>query len=67
MGSFSYLNDVHMTLLKSLRSAAQNLQDNFADLSNFNTQNVAEMAYMFYYCYSLTMLNVSNFNTQKNV
>ena len=25
-----YLNDVHMTLLKSLRSAAQNLQDNFA-------------------------------------
>ena len=34
------------------------------NLSNFNTQNVTNMEYMFYSCISLTNLNLSNFNTQ---
>ena len=33
-------------------------------LSNFNTQNVTNMSYMFYYCNSLAKINISNFNTQ---
>ena len=34
------------------------------NLSNFNTQNVTDMSYMFHKCSSLTNLNLSNFNTQ---
>ena len=34
------------------------------DLSNFNTQNVTNMSWMFDCCESLTNLNLSNFNTQ---
>ena len=34
------------------------------NLSNFNTQNVTDMSYMFCDCKSLTNLNLSNFNTQ---
>jgi len=34
------------------------------DLSNFNTQNVTNMAYMFSGCSSLKEINLSNFNTQ---
>ena len=34
------------------------------DFSNFNTQNVTNMEYMFYNCYSLTSLDLSYFNTQ---
>ena len=34
------------------------------DLSNFNTQNVTNMASMFDGCISLTNVNLSNFNTQ---
>ena len=34
------------------------------NLSNFNTQNVTTMSYMFYDCKSLTNINLSNFNTQ---
>ena len=30
---------------------------------NFNTSNVTDMSLMFYYCSSLTSLNLSNFNT----
>ena len=30
------------------------------DLSNFNTQNVTNMSYMFYKCSSLTNINLSN-------
>ena len=33
------------------------------NLSNFNTNNVIDMRYMFYECSSLTSLNLSNFNT----
>ena len=33
------------------------------NLSNFNTNNVNDMAYMFCRCYSLEELNLSNFNT----
>ena len=33
------------------------------NLSNFNTNNVNDMRYMFSYCSSLTSLNLSNFNT----
>ena len=33
------------------------------NLSNFNTNNVADMSYMFYECSSLKELNLSNFNT----
>ena len=33
------------------------------NLSNFNTNNVTDMSYMFYKCSSLTSLNLSNFNT----
>ena len=33
------------------------------DLSNFNTNNVTNMSYMFSNCSSLTSLNLSNFNT----
>ena len=33
------------------------------NLSNFNTNNVNNMSYMFYDCSSLTSLNLSNFNT----
>ena len=33
------------------------------NLSNFNTNNVTDMGYMFYKCSSLTNLNLSNFNT----
>ena len=35
------------------------------DVSNFNTQNVEDMSYMFNVCIRLTSLNVSNFDTQK--
>ena len=35
------------------------------NVSNFNTQNVENMSYMFSDCNSLTSLDVSNFNTQK--
>ena len=34
------------------------------DLSSFNTQNVADMSYMFNGCASLTSIDISNFNTQ---
>ena len=34
------------------------------NLSNFNTQNVTDMGYMFYECSSLTSIYLSNFNTQ---
>ena len=34
------------------------------NLSNFNTQNVIDMSYMFYQCSSLKNVNISNFNTQ---
>ena len=34
------------------------------NLSNFNTQNVTNMSYMFNYCSSLTNIDLSNFNTQ---
>ena len=37
---------------------------NKLNLSNFNTQNVTNMACMFSDCCSLTNLNLSNFNTQ---
>ena len=33
------------------------------NLSNFNTNNVNSMSYMFYRCSSLNKLNLSNFNT----
>ena len=33
------------------------------NLSNFNTNNVTNMSYMFYRCSSLKELNLSNFNT----
>ena len=36
------------------------------DLSNFNTENVLDMSYLFYNCISITSIDVSNFNT-KNV
>ncbi len=36
---------------------------NFYNLSNFNTNNVINMSYMFFHCSSLTSLNLSNFNT----
>ena len=35
------------------------------DLSNFNTENVTDMSYMFYNCSSLKKLNISNFNINK--
>ena len=35
------------------------------NLSNFNTNNVKDMSYMFQLCSSLTSLNLSNFNTFK--
>ena len=31
-------------------------------LNNFNTDNVADMGFMFYGCYSLKELNLNNFN-----
>ena len=34
------------------------------NLSNFNTQNVTDMSWMFYGCKSLINLDLSNFNTQ---
>ena len=37
------------------------------NLSNFNTQNVNDMSYMFFKCTSLTninLFNLSNFNTE---
>ena len=33
------------------------------NLSNFNTNNVKDMSFMFYECSSLTNINLSNFNT----
>ena len=36
------------------------------NLSNFNTENVTNMSFMFYGCKSLTNINLANFNT-KNV
>ena len=36
------------------------------DLSNFNTHNITNMSYMFFYCQNLKFLNLGNFNT-KNV
>ncbi len=33
------------------------------NLSNFNTENVTDMSYMFDYCKSLKELNIINFNT----
>ena len=38
--------------------------DTNLNLSNFNTQKVTDMNYMFNNCCSLTNLNLSNFNTQ---
>ena len=35
------------------------------DLSNFNTNNVNYMGFMFYGCSSLTNIDLSNFNTNK--
>ena len=35
------------------------------DLSNLNTSNVTNMAYMFYHCSGLTSLDLSNFDTSK--
>ncbi len=32
-------------------------------LSNFSTNNVTDMEYMFYGCISLNSINLSNFNT----
>jgi len=37
---------------------------NELDVSNFNTQNVTDMSYMFFNCDGLTELDVSNFSTQ---
>ena len=37
----------------------------FADLSNFDTSNVANMKDMFYGCRSLISIDLSNFNTSK--
>ena len=34
------------------------------DLSNFNTENVKDMAAMFRFCESLTDINLSNFKTE---
>ena len=34
------------------------------DLSNFNTNNVTDMSYMFCGCSSLINIDLSNFNTQ---
>ena len=34
------------------------------DLSNFNTQNITNMSYMFGECNSLKNIDLSNFNTQ---
>ena len=34
------------------------------DLSNFDTQNVKNMEYMFYDCISLISLNLLNFDTK---
>ena len=33
------------------------------DISNFNTENIENMAYTFYYCQSLLSLDLSNFKT----
>ena len=33
------------------------------NLSNFNTNNVTDMSWMFFKCSSLKELNISNFNT----
>ena len=35
------------------------------DLSNFDTSQVTDMSYMFFYMSNLTVLNLSNFNTSK--
>ena len=37
------------------------------NLSNFNTNNVTNMSYMFYRCSSLKELNLSNFNTNNDI
>ena len=34
------------------------------DLSNFNTQHVTDMSFMFSLCNSLSNIDLSNFNTQ---
>ena len=39
----------------------------YLDLSNFNTQNVFEMNYIFSGCNSLTYLDISNFKTRNIV
>ena len=39
--------------------------DSMVDLSNFDTQNVAYMGYMFYRCKSLKEVNLSSFNINK--
>ena len=39
----------------------QNLKE--ADLSSFDTQNVADMSFMFSFCFNLTLLTLSNLNT----
>ena len=36
----------------------------FLDFSNFNTQKVTNMRYMFYNCHKLANLYLTNFNTQ---
>ena len=41
----------------------QNLKE--ADLSSFDTQNVADMSFMFSFCFNLTLLTLSNLNTRK--
>ena len=38
---------------------------NIKDLENLKTDNVEDMSYMFFWCESLTSLDVSNFNTSK--
>ena len=40
--------------------------DTSLDLSNFDTHNITNMSFMFFYCQNLKSLNLSNFNT-KNV
>ena len=40
------------------------IEINDLNLSNFNTENVTHMSYMFYGASSLSNLNLSNFNTQ---
>ena len=49
--------------MNSMFSDCESLRN--IDLSNFNTQNVNNMAYMFQGCKKLTMLTLHNFNAEK--